>query len=176
MTPTVYTSEVVWVPILFFEGVFCIAQITSSFRGRPIVIEGVGYFFIYACMAQIAWTMFFSFCLFMLAFISQIIILASLTCLLISQYFSRSREESRREYWLMRFPFSIHIGWILVSTALNWNVLSLEYGASESAQLAGAIVCTALLLTVAFLFLGSMTRSSLVVPAIIIWAFVSRRL
>mmetsp|Transcript_56195 Transcript_56195/g.168233 ORF Transcript_56195/g.168233 Transcript_56195/m.168233 type:complete len:290 (-) Transcript_56195:1634-2503(-) len=172
LTPAAWTSELIWAPIFFFEGIFCAAQLLPTFRGRPIVLEGVGYFFVYACAAQIAWTFFFSFCLFLPAFISMVILLVSLSCLLVSQFLAKSPDESRREYWLLRFPFSLHMGWIFVSTAINWSVLSLETGASESTLLAGIIASMALLLVVAFLFMSAMTKN-LVVPAVIIWSFVS---
>jgi len=171
LTPAAWTSELIWAPIFFFEGIFCAAQLLPTFRGRPIVLEGVGYFFVYACAAQIAWTFFFSFCLFLPAFISMVILLVSLSCLLVSQFLAKSPDESRREYWLLRFPFSLHMGWIFVSTAINWSVLSLETGASESTLLAGIIASMALLLVVAFLFMSAMTKN-LVVPAVIIWSFV----
>lgn len=171
LTPAAWASELIWVPIFCFEGIFVVAQLLPTFRGRPIVLEGVGYFYVYACVAQMAWTFSFSFCLFLLAFISMAILLASLSCLLVSQFLARSPGESRREYWLLRFPFSLHIGWIFVSTAINWSVLSSETGASESTQLAGVMVSMALLLAVAFLFISAWTKN-LVVPAVIIWSFV----
>jgi len=102
----------------------------------------------------------------------MVILLVSLSCLLVSQFLAKSPDESRREYWLLRFPFSLHMGWIFVSTAINWSVLSLETGASESTLLAGIIASMALLLVVAFLFMSAMTKN-LVVPAVIIWSFVS---
>ena len=72
----------------------------------------------------------------------------------------------------MRFPFSLHVGWVFVETAVNFSIFSQHMGLSEGEQLCAAIVSLGLLLMVGSLFLGANTSKGLVVPAVMIWAFV----
>eukprot|EP00563_Minutocellus_polymorphus_P017414 CAMPEP_0197719548 /NCGR_PEP_ID=MMETSP1434-20131217/3259_1 /TAXON_ID=265543 /ORGANISM="Minutocellus polymorphus, Strain CCMP3303" /LENGTH=391 /DNA_ID=CAMNT_0043304305 /DNA_START=32 /DNA_END=1207 /DNA_ORIENTATION=+ len=171
ITPVDWTHWI-WAVIYALEFVFVVAQLFPSYRSRPVVLQGVGYFFVYSCLAQIAWTMFFSFCMFLISFICQATNLASLCFLIISQFLSQSRNEGRLEYFLLRFPFSLHIGWVFVETAVNFSILSQHMGLSEGEQLCAVIVSLGLLLMVGSLFLGANTSKGLVVPAVMIWAFV----
>ena len=171
ITPVDWTHWI-WALVYALEFVFVVAQLLPSYRSRPVVLQGVGYFFVYSCLAQIAWTMFFSFCMFLVSFICQATNLAALCFLIVSQFLSQSRNEGRLEYFLMRFPFSLHVGWVFVETAVNFSIFSQHMGLSEGEQLCAAIVSLGLLLMVGSLFLGANTSKGLVVPAVVIWAFV----
>lgn len=170
VTPTQW-AYTIWIPIFVFDGVFAAAQMIPTFSARPAVQEGVRYFFFYACLAQIAWTFFFTFRLFILAFLAMIVLLFSLVSLLLSQFLAEHRERhSRREFWLLRFPFSLHCGWVFVTTAVSLNV-DINHGAGE--EVAAAIVSLALLLLVAFFFLAVHPSADFVIPSVIIWAFIA---
>lgn len=171
ITPVDWTHWI-WAVIYALEGVFVVAQLLPSHRSRPVVLQGAGYFFVYSCLAQIAWTMFYSFCMFLVAFIMMATNLVALCFLIISQFVARSRDEGRTEYLLLRFPFSLHIGWVFVETAVNFSILSMHSGWSDGEQLCAAIVSLGSLLLVGSLFLGAQTAKGLVVPAVMIWAFV----
>mmetsp|Transcript_21208 Transcript_21208/g.43440 ORF Transcript_21208/g.43440 Transcript_21208/m.43440 type:complete len:408 (+) Transcript_21208:119-1342(+) len=171
ITPVDWTHWI-WAVIYALEGMFVIAQLLPSHRARPVVLQGAGYFFVYSCLAQIAWTMFYSFCMFLVAFIMMATNLVALCFLIISQFVARSRDEGRTEYLLLRFPFSLHVGWVFVETAVNFSILSMHSGWSDGEQLCAAIVSLGSLLLVGSLFLGAQTAKGLVVPAVMIWAFV----
>ena len=171
ITPADWTHWI-WAVIYALEFVFVVAQLLQSYRSRPVVLQGVGYFFVYSCLAQIAWTMFYSFCMFLISFICQATNLVALCFLIVSQFLSQSRNEGRMEYFLLRFPFSLHVGWVFVETAVNFSIFSQHMGLSEGEQLCAVIVSLGVLLMVGSLFLGANTSKGLVVPAVMIWAFV----
>ena len=101
-------SYYLWVPILVSEAIFAIAQLFPHFRARPIIQDGTGFFFFYTCIIQTAWTLFFSFRLFLLSFIAVLAALLSMASLLASQHYSQTRgRRSRMEYWLFKFPFYV---------------------------------------------------------------------
>merc|ERR1712232_1011689 len=65
----------------------------------------------------------------------MISIWSSLVALLYSQYYTKS-EGTLVEFWLLRFPFAIHCGWLTAASALNVNVLVVDIGPPAAVQLA----------------------------------------
>jgi 4-amino-4-deoxy-L-arabinose transferase-like glycosyltransferase len=75
------------------------------------------------------------------------------------------------DYWLLKFPFQIHVSWILCATFLNVNVLLVANGASASGQ----TVCGATSLVLLFLFgINALAHKNphkvWVVPCVVAWA------
>ena len=171
ITPVNWTHWI-WAVIYFLESIFVLAQLLPMYRSRPVVLKGVGIFFVYSCLSQIGWTMCFIFCAFLPAFICMTTNLVALVFLIITQFLSRSRNEGRTEYLLMRFPFSLHVGWVFVETAIGVSIWLQHSGLSDGDQLCAVIVEMGLLLMTASIFLGIRSSKGLVVPAVMIWAFV----
>ena len=174
VTPKLWTN-VIWAPMYLFEAVFAFAQLAPSIRARPMVQEGCGYFSIYASLSQIGWATFFAFEMFLPSFVFIATTVAVLVCLLLSQHLvaSGQQNKSRREYWLLQFPFLLHMGWATIIMAVNLAIMAQEQGASKELELTIAMILMGILLLVSFLFLSSPTKPDFVVPLIILWAFVS---
>jgi hypothetical protein len=126
-----------WAPILVFEAIFAIAQLTPHYRARPIIQQGTGFYFFYTCLIQTAWTLFFSFRLFTLSFVAVVCALLSMAFLLANQHFSRVRgRKSLLEYWLFRFPFYLHCGWLILCSVVQFSILFRHLTSNVGVQLA----------------------------------------
>merc|ERR1719223_1614210 len=134
-----------------------------------MVQEGCGYFSIYASLSQIGWTTFFAFEMFLPSFVFIATTVAVLVCLLLSQHLiaSGQQNKSRREYWLLQFPFLLHMGWATIIMAVNLAIMAQEEGAGKELELTIAMILMGILLLVSFLFLSSPTKPDFVVPLII---------
>lgn len=173
VTPSLW-SYYLWTPILFLEGVFAIAQLHPHYRNQPIVQE-TGYLFFYCFVLQTAWTLFFSFELFTLSFISVVFALLCLVSLLLTQLHTISSDERRSwpEYILFRFPFYLHTGWMVLMVSEHFALLFRAFGTSAHMQAATDILSLALLLAVGVAVLIRPPYSDTVIPLVIIWSFVS---
>jgi hypothetical protein len=165
-----------WTPILVFQAFFALAQLLRDFRARPIVQDGTGYFFFYTCLIQTAWTLFFSFRLFIPSFICVVAAFVSLASLLVSQHCSQVRgQHSWVEYWLFRFPFFLHCGWMAVMVVVHFSLLCRHETSSIGTQIAADMIAIAVLLPVAtfLLWSGEHLAIDFCIPSVIIWSYVS---
>ena len=94
--------------------------------------------------------------------------------IVINQYKLTSRiSVKKRDYWLLQFPFEIHLGWISAAFALNLNIVAVDLNASAHTQVIVAAACLAILGFVAFACLGLKTPQ-FTVPWVVVWATVSQ--
>jgi len=157
----------IWGIIFMAELVWTIAQLTPKYRSHDIVVHGVGYYFVAACVAQSVWTVFFCTEHILLSLHAMIAILVFLVVLLIQLSKPDMRTTSTGEYWLLKFPFEIHAGWIMAATLVNFNVVLVAWKASSTIQLVagwGSLV----LLAIAAVYWTMESR--LVIPFVLAWA------
>jgi hypothetical protein len=134
VTPSGWAFSI-WGPIFIWEGVFAVAQMLPRFRGSQVV-QAVSPWWWGACLAQCGWT---------LAFAQEVIplsllfMLTILGCLLGASANTDGLEMSWAEYLCLRAPFSMHLGWIVVASALNTNVQFDAAKASPQSLLAVAV-------------------------------------
>jgi hypothetical protein len=170
-----------WVPILVFECIFAVCQLLPKYRQRPIIQEGTGLFFFYTCIIQTAWTLFFAFRLFLLSFVAVVAALLCLASLLASQQLmlrggrgGGSRKSNLMEYWLFRFPFYLHAGWLIMCTVVQWSILFRYYTSNVGVQLAADIVALGIMLPPSTFFLtGQPSGPDFVIPLVIVWSYIS---
>jgi len=163
-----------WCPILVFEAIFAIAQLAPHYRARPIIQQGTGFFFFYTCLIQTAWTLFFSFRLYTLSFVAVVCALLSMAFLLASQHFSRVRgRKSLVEYWLFRFPFYLHCGWLILCSVVQFSILFRHLTSNVGVQLAADVVALGAMLPAATYFLtGQPSGPDFVIPLVIVWSYI----
>lgn len=160
-----------WVPILVLEAVFVISQLLPDYRSRPIVQDGTSFLFFYTCLIQTGWTIFLCFRLIVLSFISVVLAWLSLASLLARQHLQQIRgRQSSMEYWLFRFPFHVHFGWISVMVVVHFSLLVRHYDSSFNTQLAADMVALAVLMPMACHFLWQQ-ETNFVIPGVIIWSY-----
>ena len=78
----------IWAPILVFEFFFATAQLFPHYRARPIIQQGTGLYFFWACILQTIWTIFFALKWFILSFVAVCLVLLCLAFLLASQHYN----------------------------------------------------------------------------------------
>lgn len=170
-----------WAPIVILEGVFALAQLLPNYRATPLIQDGTGFFFFYTFLIQTAWTICFSFQVFIGSFIAVVAALVSLLGLLASQHKSllSIRRRGVLEYCFFRFPFYLHTGWMVLMTVDHLCLLLRRYAPEHvGLQVAIDILALAILLVAATtaLTLSSPTwwpEQDFVIPCVVIWSYVS---
>jgi len=74
------------------------------------------------------------------------------------------------EFWLLRFPFAIHGGWITAASAVNVGLVAQATDAAPATQLSVAIICLAVLHALSVWHLFGYKRPNYTIPGVLIWA------
>eukprot|EP00980_Cylindrotheca_fusiformis_P021299 scaffold8206_cov135-Cylindrotheca_fusiformis.AAC.5 len=155
----------IWGIIFTAELIWTVAQMFPAYRSKELVLHGVGWYYVYACAAQISWTVFFSMEQIALSTIAMVCILIPLFMILTKT--SKIPSESVGSYWLLKFPFEIHVAWIMAATLVNINVLLVALHVAASVQVAAAWTSLCVLAVTAFYFTY---KEKWVVPSVLAWA------
>jgi hypothetical protein len=148
----------------------------AIFQGRSTQInnsrlKAVSGWFLLSSVANIVWLLFWHYNQFILTVPVMLVLLASL----IKIYLILRRgnpQISRGEFWAVRVPFSIYLGWITVATianisatlvSLNWNDLGIAPTTWFLVVLIAAILITALM---------AYFRRDIAYLLVPVWAFV----
>merc|ERR1712038_1677699 len=170
------TAFSIWAVIFVFQGVYATVQMLPSFRMRPMVQYGCSYWYIITCLTQLGWTFSFAFEEIELALFFMLLIWVSLMALIISQYYIEPNESSKgmmgglKEFWLLKFPFQVHGGWITAASVLNVCVLTVDKQSSAATQLAVGIICLAVLHALSVWHLFGFKNPNYTIPIVLIWA------
>jgi hypothetical protein len=165
-------SFAIWAVIFISQFIWAIAQlVVPSFRGAALVRNGVKWYYIGVCVAQIGWTVAFTFEIIWLSLVAMLSILFFLILIVVAQYNGQT-AVSFREYWLLKFPFAVHAGWILAASFVNLNVLIVDLELGADAQYYAALASLIAVLVIAGSMLTYPTRPELVIPLVLAWATV----
>ena len=156
------TAFSIWGLIFIVQAIWCILQLFPSQRNASQILQ-VHYKYLIVSLLQAGWTFSFSYEVIWLSLIFMLSLLGALNWIVLTVL-----TETRRQYFLYLFPFTVHCGWIYAASALNINVVLVRYGASAQAQVVMAGVCLAGLLMVAMLFL--FRRQDFTIPCVLAWA------
>jgi benzodiazapine receptor len=159
----------IWSVIFTMQLVFVILQMFPRFRGKKMIQEGVSYYYLLTCAFQAGWTLAFSFEVIWLSVILIVSIWASLVAVLYSQYYTES-EGTLIEFWLLRFPFAIHCGWLTAASLLNVNVLVVDMEEPADVQLAVGIISLAILHAVSVWVCFALKRPNYTIAGVLAWA------
>lgn len=165
VTPAAFAFSI-WGIIFISQLIFVVVQLLKSFRSKDIVVKGVRYNYIGACIAQAAWVVAFDFEIIWLSFILMLAILYFLIKINVNQY---GEELNIRDFWLLKFPFSIHCGWISAASFVNLNVMLVKYSISAHLQYYTALFSLVVLVHAA-IFLILISRPQFVIPSVLSWA------
>lgn len=98
----------------------------EKYFAHPLVVEGVSYYYILACLAQTAWSTALAYEKMYLAAACMGGILMPLIIIAVKQHnvwkraMERRRIYRRKYYWLLQLPFELYLVWI-ASVALAWG-------------------------------------------------------
>jgi len=134
-----------------------------------MVQQGVGYWYLLTCTFQVAWTFAFAYEVIWLSLILILLILASLVALLYSQYYTNSNGKLV-EFWVFRFPFALHGGWLTAASLLNVNVVVVDSSTTPAVELAVGIISLAILHAVSVWVLFGIRRPNYTIAGVLSWA------
>lgn len=160
----------IWGVIFIFQGIFVAYQLLPSIRSKPMVQDGVSYWYMLACLFQCAWTPAFGFEYITAALVFIVLIWLSLVGLVYSQYNVTNGDNTLLEFWLLRFPFAIHCGWLTAASVLNVNVLAVRLELSAEIQLAMGIVSLAYLHAVSVWVVFGFAEPNYTIAGVLAWA------
>ena len=124
--------------ILLLEGVFAVTQLLPKYRSSPMVQEGVTVWFFISAVAQFLWSIDLGVETTLGSAISVAfmgIMLFSLSKILMTQAAKTDSTQTPEEYWLLRFPFSIHFAWVLAVFVESINGFFVQLGFGTAFQL-----------------------------------------
>jgi hypothetical protein len=165
------TAFAIWGIIFTFQAIFVILQLLPRYRGEAIVQQGVGFWYLATCVTQVGWTFAFAYEQILLSLVCIILVWLSLVGLVYSQNYTAS-EGSLVEFWLFRFPFSIHCGWLTAASTVNVSLLLVDQNVSAPIQLAVGIVSLAYLHAVSVWVVFGVKRANYTIAAVLAWASV----
>ena len=160
----------IWAVIFVFQALFAIVQVFPRFRATDMVQKGVSYWYFVVCAFQIGWTFTFAYEIIPASLACMLLLWLSLMGLLYSQYYTES-DNTLWEFWLLRFPFAVHGGWITAASALNVNVQVVSMDQPADIQLAVAIVSLAVLHAISVWVLFNIPRPNWTIAGVLSWAF-----
>lgn len=130
VNPIGYTYLIAHI-ILLLEGVFTVCQLLPKHRQTVLVQDCVKWWFLSSAVAQLFWSIALSFENVFAGFFGIIfmgIMFYSVTRILQSQAKASDKSQTPEEYWLLRFPFSVHFGWVFAVFVMSINGFFSEFG------------------------------------------------
>jgi len=166
LTPAGFAFAI-WGPIFIWEGVFAALQLLPQFRGSKIVeLATPGW--IVACISQSAWSVVFAQELLLFACVCMLGILAGLVSIAV---LTDGLAMTWSEYFALRAPISLHMGWIIAASALNVNVVAGGARASPETLLGMAVASIGVICVLAAIFALVMKSADPIVCFVAAWAF-----
>jgi hypothetical protein len=169
ITPAGYAFAI-WGVIFTAELIWTVIQILPSYRSDNLIIKGVGYNFVWACIAQAAWSILFGLENIILSLVSMVLILIPLVVAVTQMERIVTATSSRshiKQYWLLQFPIQIHTAWIMAATLVNSNVVLVASNVSPAGQVTAGSISLFIVLVVGLFY----TMKELwVMPAVLSWA------
>lgn len=166
VTPAGYAFSI-WGPIFIWEGVFAVCQMLPRFRGTPVV-ELASPWWWGACICQCCWTLAFAQEAIALSLLMMLGILACLLGLVLA---TDHVQLGWADYFLLRAPFCLHLGWIICASAVNANVQADSAKAAPQALLAMAVLSFAVVGAVNSALVFAAKSPDPITSLVACWAF-----
>mmetsp|Transcript_105233 Transcript_105233/g.181873 ORF Transcript_105233/g.181873 Transcript_105233/m.181873 type:complete len:320 (-) Transcript_105233:311-1270(-) len=161
----------IWGPIFIWEGIFVVAQLFPRFRSTKVVSLMSPWWWS-LCACQVAWTLAFAQDQVTLALVFMLSILASLLGI---SWSTDGLPLTSSEYFLLRAPLSLQLGWIIAASAVNASVAADAAQSSQEALLALAVVSNAAVLALVAVFTFAVRSPDAFVGMVAAWAFAAIR-
>mmetsp|Transcript_12438 Transcript_12438/g.35604 ORF Transcript_12438/g.35604 Transcript_12438/m.35604 type:complete len:300 (+) Transcript_12438:67-966(+) len=158
----------IWALIFVSELCYVVLQLHPRYRSHRMVRKGIHYWFFFVCMGQLFWSLSFGLNQIEMSTLFMTFILFCLVALEYCQYKTKS-DGTKTEYWLLRFPFEVHTGWIVAAFAVNSNVAAAKWEASAPA-LFGLAVASIVYIIICAAFCLFLKKPNYAVPLTLAWA------
>lgn len=166
VTPAAWSFRI-WGLIFLWEGLFAMAQLFPTFRGSKVVMQ-ISPWWWAACCCQISWAVAFAQDQ---VTTSVAFLLGILACLLGISWSTDGLPLTIGEYFLLRAPLSLQLGWIIVASAINISVQADSVKSPQGTLLALAIISDAVVLVVTTIFTFAVRSPDAVIGFVAAWAF-----
>lgn len=119
--------------ILLLEAVFTVCQMLPKYRSTALVQEGVNVWFLIAAVAQFMWSIDLNIEGIIGSILSTIFMAIMFFChskILMAQASlteAGGDVQTPEEYWILRFPFSIHCAWIFAVFVMSINAFFVQF-------------------------------------------------
>jgi hypothetical protein len=118
----------VWGLIYVLLGIFVIYPLVPRVRRDPQQVEFVqkiGLLFFVSCLANIGWIFAWHYQMLPLSLVLMLILLGCLLAIYVRLNVGKS-EATKAGRYLVRFPFSVYLGWITIATIANVTALLVD--------------------------------------------------
>jgi len=112
----------IWGAIFIWEGVFALFQFLPRFR-ESNVIPAIHLWWTVVCASQIGWSIAFAQEIQWLALTFMLMILVGLAIICVRVSTGEAAKASTLEFWLLKGPFFLQLGWICAASVVNFNVV-----------------------------------------------------
>lgn len=127
-TPAGLTFSI-WGLIYVLLGIYSVYQLGLLSNNKETMnsewLRKVGFFFVLSSMANVIWIFAWHYKFIELSLLMMLVLLGSLIKIIL---ILRRQKLTRREYFLIRLPFSVYFGWITVATIANITVQLVDWG------------------------------------------------
>ncbi|MGF7050278.1 tryptophan-rich sensory protein [Paenibacillus sp. DS2015] len=169
ITPAGYAFSI-WSLIYILLAGFVIYQFRHSNTSRDSV-QSVGIWFIISCLLNITWLLLWQYLYIELSVVVMVLLLLTLIVL-----YTRTRRivyPTPGEFWLVKLPFSLYLGWICVATILNVAIVlsKNEWSAFGISDITWAIIMLCVGAVLAILI--SFPYRDSAIPLVFVWAYIA---
>lgn len=118
LTPAGYAFTI-WAVIYILLAGFIYYQLKTNNESRDSV-RTIGIWFIISCILNIVWLLLWQYLYIELSVIAMLFLL--MTLMILYQRTRRISYPTQGEFWFIKLPFSLYLGWICVATILNISI------------------------------------------------------
>jgi len=178
MTPA-NTTFILTKVILILEGVFAVVQLLPKYRGNHLVQECVKHWYFVLAFTQLLWSLDLNIENMWGSVVSTLfmgVMFATVSMILVSQAKSSdSATQTPEEYWLLRFPFNVHCGFIMANFIASINAMFVQIGFGALTQFISGFISLAIFVLAGykFLFMNG-PRANYAIPTVLAFYAVSR--
>ena len=133
-------------------------------------VRATGWWFAVSCLANSLWILFWHYGYYPLTLVMMLTLLASL--IVIYRRLAALGKVDTTTRWLVRFPFSLYLGWISVATVANASAVFVDLGWDGSPLSPVAWTVAMIGVAAALSLLLSYRRRDLAYSGVIVWALV----
>lgn len=169
ISPSPYFITAIWPVIFATQGIFTIFQVTPVLRARPQVQDGVKYYYGLASFMQVLYTLTYNTEMMVAAVAIAFGVVISLRSLVKSQNEAQA-DNSWAEYWLLRFPFHLHLGWMYFVSLLTLQNAFVYVNFSNPVQMIGGGVSIAIMIILSLYHLFWASKPLGIVPPVLLYA------
>lgn len=169
ITTPAWSSVIMWGLIYIAEGIYAYTQLKPRYRGSPIVQEGVANWFIGINLLQVFFIQSYTTDIYIFCAVSMFMVNLFLLCVNMNLEDIPPIFHPRVDFWIFRFPFHLHKGWVYVQlqVAINATISDVEVSTEALEYLTGISLAVILYEGIHQLFFK---RPTFVIPAVLVYS------